>query len=294
MIVLAIIILVFSIGYLLYNAVLTSRQSANQIVITVSPSTVPFSEKTTRSPIPSPATTTAPTSTTVIEIDPNAKYITVTDSCGYNFSGECVRVRSGPGTNYPIVNRLRDGMVLRTDGIATGDGLTWYKVIFDEWLRYPARVKGDWYVAAAYVATVAEPAETAVTPLVASSSKKIIVDRSEQKLYAYDDDTIFMETLISTGLELSPTPRGTFTIFKKLPSRYMQGPLPYLAVSKYYDLPGVPWNLYFNEQGAVIHGTYWHNSFGRPYSSGCVNMRPEEAEQLYRWAEIGTKVIIRD
>ena len=74
----------------------------------------------------------------------------------------------------------------------------------------------------------------------------------------------------------------------------MQGPLPYLARSDYYDLPGVPWNLYFTQQGAVIHGTYWHNSFGEAYSHGCVNVRPNEAERLYHWAPLGTEVVVRD
>ena len=103
-----------------------------------------------------------------------------------------------------------------------------------------------------------------------------------------------MEVYISTGLEFTPTPRGTFTVFKKTPSRYMQGPLPNLPDNQYYDLPGVPWNLYFTHGGAVIHGAYWHNSFGKPYSHGCVNLSPEDARKLYDWAELGTKVIVED
>lgn len=74
----------------------------------------------------------------------------------------------------------------------------------------------------------------------------------------------------------------------------MQGPLPYLQSNQYYDLPGVPWNLYFTEQGAVIHGAYWHDSFGHPYSHGCVNLSPENAFKLYVWTPLGTPVIVRD
>ena len=102
-----------------------------------------------------------------------------------------------------------------------------------------------------------------------------------------------MEMVISTGLELTPTPRGTFSVFKKTPSRYMQGPLPGLPYD-YYDLPGVPWNLYFTHEGAVIHGAYWHNSFGSRYSHGCVNLPPDEAKKLYDWAVLGTTVIVQD
>jgi lipoprotein-anchoring transpeptidase ErfK/SrfK len=170
----------------------------------------------------------------------------------------------------------------------------WYRIEFTEWLRYPERVADTWYVAAEFVEPLWDEGVIEITGAAPTSSKRIVVDRSEQTLTALEDDVVFLETDISTGIGLTPTPRGQFTIFRKTPSRYMQGPLPYLPASTYYDLPGVPWNLYFTEQGAVIHGTYWHNSFGSAYSSGCVNLRPSEAKTLYDWAQIGTTVVVRD
>ena len=73
----------------------------------------------------------------------------------------------------------------------------------------------------------------------------------------------------------------------------MQGPIPGIT-NQYYDLPGVPWDLYFTHQGAAIHGTYWHENFGKQSSHGCVNLPPAQAEKLYRWAGIGTFVIVQD
>lgn len=224
------------------------------------------------------------------------EYVEVVDGCGAHFEGECLNVRSGPGTEYLVMSQLRNGMVLKIDGQVERDGQVWYKVVFDEWLRYPNRLKGDWYVAAEYVRVLLDEGSKTVWEHDAptTSSKQIIVDRSEQKLYAYEGDNLFIELAISTGLALTPTPRGTFTIFKKTPSRYMQGPLPGLADQQIYDLPGVPWNLYFTEGGAVIHGAYWHNSFGTPYSHGCVNVPTDKARLIYNWADLGTKVIVRD
>jgi lipoprotein-anchoring transpeptidase ErfK/SrfK len=186
-------------------------------------------------------------------------------------------------------------MVLKVNGKVEHDGHTWYKIVFDELLRYPERVVGDWYVASDFVTVLYdEGIRTLWDEEPATTTKRIVVDRSEQTLSAYEDDTLFMTTKISTGLELTPTPRGTFTIFRKTPSRYMQGPLPSLIDQQYYDLPGVPWNLYFTHEGAVIHGAYWHNSFGHTYSHGCVNLPPDEAQKLYAWADLGTKVIVQD
>jgi hypothetical protein len=240
------------------------------------------------------ATSTDETPPALLPLQPVLfEYVEITDGCGPHFEGDCLNARSGPGTEFPSVAKLRSGVVLKVGGKVETASSTWYKIVFDEWLRYPERMAKNFFVAAEYVEILRNEGDRTHDGI-STSTKRILVDRGEQKLYAYDGDTLFMETTISTGLELTPTPRGTFTIFKKTPSRYMQGPLPYLAVSKYYDLPGVPWNLYFTEQGAVIHGAYWHDSFGKRYSSGCVNMRPQEARALYIWAELGTTVTVRD
>lgn len=224
------------------------------------------------------------------------QYVAVTDGCDIHYEGECVLVRSGPGTEYDVVTRLRNDMVLKVGGSVTRDDMTWYKIVFEEWLRYPERVEGDWYVSSDYVEVLYDEGDQTVWDTEFTDGKlgKILVDLSDQTLTAFADDKEVLQFPISTGLASTPTPRGTFTVFKKTPSRYMQGPLPNLPANQYYDLPGVPWNLYFTEGGAVIHGAYWHDSFGETYSHGCVNLEPEDARELYNWAELGMKVVVQD
>ncbi len=246
----------------------------------------------------------ATASSTVVDLDPFVEeekekpsplyqYIEVTDSCGTAYDGVCVNVRSKPTTEASAVFKARNGMVLKVKGKVEGDGREWYRITFDEWLRYPERVEGEMYIAAEFVTPFTNEGNVEIMKTTKKTDKRIIVDRSEQKLYAYEGETLYMEELVSTGIELTPTPRGTFTVFKKRPSRYMQGPIPEIS-QKYYDLPGVPWNLYFTEQGAIIHGAYWHNNFGTQWSNGCVNLPMDKAEKLYKWADLGTKVIVRD
>jgi lipoprotein-anchoring transpeptidase ErfK/SrfK len=220
-------------------------------------------------------------------------YIQIINSCNYAFSGVCVNARSGPSTKSKKIMKLRNGTVLRLAETKEIDGQVWYRVEFKEWLRYPERIKGDVYVTAEYAYLIKDLEKEEIQQNVeAVTDKKIIVDIKKQKLIAYDGDKIFLENSISTGIAEAPTDVGTFYIFRKTPSRYMQGPIPGVN-KKEYDLPGVPWTMYFTGDGAAIHGAYWHNDFGRKHSSGCINLPTDVAEKLYMWADIGMSVKIK-
>lgn len=243
---------------------------------------------------------TKPTPNPVVEIVPPADptladYVEIVNSCGPYFNNDlCVSLREGPTASSTILQPLRDGMILKVSGTVEAEGRTWYKVVFDEWLRYPERAHKESYVAAEYTTPFkAVAGENYVAGVTASTTKRIDVDRAKQILRAYDGDTLFMEQPISSGLLLTPTPMGTFKIYRKTPSRYMQGPLPEVS-DQYYDLPGVPWNMYFTPEGGVIHGAYWHDKFGQRWSHGCVNLPSDKARELYEWADLGTPVTVHE
>jgi hypothetical protein len=219
-------------------------------------------------------------------------YMEVVDGCNHAYEGTCVNMRSAPSKEASVVERLRTGVVLRVAGTVTVEGKDWYKIKMDEYIQYPERVTSDWYVFADAVELLYDDGDENLTKATATTTKNIYVNLTEEMLYAYDNDVLFMKEPISTGLELTPTPAGTFRVFRKTPSRYMQGPLPGVS-SQRYDLPGVPWNMYFTDEGAVIHGAYWHDSFGQPWSHGCVNLAPQSAKKLYEWADTGTLVVVQ-
>lgn len=249
------------------------------------------------------ATSTSPQATTSLDItgerstpeNPHFHYIEIIDGCGpYYDLRPCVNIRSGPGTEYPVVGRLRTGAVLKVENTTVEEGRMWYKIIFDDAILYPERVTGEWYVAVdplsvLHLKNIGDEEEVRDTP---TTTKRIVIDLSEQTLSAYDGETLFMKEFISTGLELTPTLTGTFSVFRKTPSRYMQGPLPGVS-DQSYDLPGVPWNMYFTTDGAVIHGAYWHDHFGKEWSHGCVNLPTHKAKELYIWAPIGIDVTVQ-
>ena len=109
----------------------------------------------------------------------------------------------------------------------------------------------------------------------------IEIDLSSQTLTAWDDEDLYMHVKISSGLVQYPTPVGHYNIWHMNERQTMSGPG--------YSLPNVRFNMYFY-QGYAMHGAYWHNNFGQPMSHGCVNMREEEAERLYRFVDLGTEV----
>jgi lipoprotein-anchoring transpeptidase ErfK/SrfK len=135
--------------------------------------------------------------------------------------------------------------------------------------------------------TPVPPTPTPVPPVAAgpgsNGERWIDVDLSEQLLTAYEGTTPVRQVLVSTGLPGTPTVVGQFRIYVKYESTLMTG-------DDYY-LPNVPYTMYFYK-GYGLHGTYWHSSFGRPMSHGCVNLPTPDAQWLYGFASIGTLVNI--
>lgn len=121
-----------------------------------------------------------------------------------------------------------------------------------------------------------KPAVPLPTPTPHRDRKWIEVSLRQQKLVAYEDGKPVFEALVSTGLARSPTVTGRFRIYLKLLYSDMSGPG--------YYFRKVPYVMYFY-RGYALHGTYWHNNFGRPMSRGCVNLRIEDARWLFNWTD---------
>jgi len=120
--------------------------------------------------------------------------------------------------------------------------------------------------------------------------KAIVISIDQQSLWAYEGDTVVLDTLVSTGRPGFDTPTGLFFVNVKLKLEDMAG----VIGGESYNVPDVPWVQYFTDVGHAIHGTYWHNSFGQVMSHGCVNLPMDVAEWVYGWAPSGTPVLIID
>ncbi len=125
--------------------------------------------------------------------------------------------------------------------------------------------------------------------------KYIEVDLSDQTLKYYQNGRLLGTHRVSTGKWMTPTPIGTFKTYNQIP----------LAYSKPYDLY-MEWWMAFTPDGSYgVHALpFWkkpdggrryegERSIGNPASHGCIRQTLKEAKQLYRWADIGTPVIVK-
>lgn len=123
-----------------------------------------------------------------------------------------------------------------------------------------------------------------------NETTRILVDLSEQRLYAYRDGVLENTFLISSGLHNS-TPVGKHEILAKIYEvdyRWNYGP----NDPRNYDLGLVPYNLRY-EPHLYFHYAYWHNNFGHPMSHGCINVALTDMKWLYNWAHVGVQADIQ-
>jgi len=130
-------------------------------------------------------------------------------------------------------------------------------------------------------AGVYQPSAAEIPAPPTQSGKAIVVSTGQQRIYAFENGQMVHTYLASTGLPATPTVLGDYAIYVKYEKDDMRGPG--------YYLQDVPYTMYFYQRYG-IHGTYWHNSFGRPMSHGCVNLPTDEAAWFFNWAPVGTPV----
>ncbi len=123
-----------------------------------------------------------------------------------------------------------------------------------------------------------------------NAEKWLQVSIGQQYMIAWQGNVPVLESYISTGRTGFDTPTGTYFVNTKLDSQTMEGVLG----GEYYNVPDVPYVMYFTDRGHAIHGTYWHANFGAPMSHGCVNLPLDVAEWMYGWAPLGMPVLIVD
>lgn len=148
----------------------------------------------------------------------------------------------------------------------------------------------------------AEPADTEFMPdfwrhtytipeqLMGTDEIWIEVVLDQQALYVHRGEQLMAGFRISTGRPGKDTPPGLYRIYALYTSYPMWGPL--VDGKPAWHYPDVPYAMFYHGEFA-IHGAYWHDGFGDPVSSGCVNMHPHDARWVFGNVTHGTYVLVR-
>ena len=171
------------------------------------------------------------------------------------------------GSTYRVVDTRTD------DG-----GFVWYKLDDDK------KAAPSYYALARHLRQISAGDLTPINP---GAEKQIVVNLSDQRMQCVENGNVVLDTLVSTGAGGFGTPKGEHAVVYKQLSRHMFSDPENEAFSdpNFFDLPGVPFNVFLTTIGHAIHGTYWHGDFGRARSHGCINVTPEIARFIYRWVE---------
>ncbi len=126
-----------------------------------------------------------------------------------------------------------------------------------------------------------------------SHNFRVVVDRSERTLTAFEGEQAIAESRIVVGRDDRPTPLGSFIIDEKLKSSEAGFGRVYgtriLTLSGYSEVLEV-----FNGglPKLAIHGTFDSGQVGQALSSGCIRVPNEVVEFLERTLPVGTVVDI--
>ena len=158
-----------------------------------------------------------------------------------------------------------------------------------------ARLNGIVNPALIYVGQILRLKSSASTPVAApeGNGKRVAINLTEQRLYAFDGPTLVYSFVISSGMPPYYTQTGDFSILNKLPNPYsnMWGVwMPHWL--------GIYWvgNMQNGIHALPIMANgerLWEGYLGQPASFGCIILGVQEAELLYTWVDIGTPVSIR-
>lgn len=135
--------------------------------------------------------------------------------------------------------------------------------------------------------------------------KEIRINLAKQWLYVYDHGREVYNSPVTTGRPELATPIGTYHVFAKLSPTTFISPWP--KGSPYWYAPThINYALEWGVGGYFLHDSWWRTVYGpgtntgyydpvygwQTGTHGCVTMPLATAAWLYKWAPIGTTVII--
>jgi lipoprotein-anchoring transpeptidase ErfK/SrfK len=135
-----------------------------------------------------------------------------------------------------------------------------------------------------------------LSELALNGEKAIYVDISEQRMRLKIGDYTIRTFPVSTGTYRTPTPLGTTHIMFKQDVRVSAG-WPHYIMPQWMNFRAGGYGIHALPSIAYDNGRYWHealNHIGTRRSHGCIRLLPNDAKFAYKFADVGTKVIVHN
>ncbi len=144
--------------------------------------------------------------------------------------------------------------------------------------------------------TIAQPISPVANPPVQRSAVKLVVDLGDRQVLVYRDAAIVARYPLAVGQAGWETPTGSFQINRMQRNPAWRHPITGEVIPPGANNPlGSHW-IGFTHNGKTeigFHGTYQEALIGQAVSHGCLRMRNQDAEALYRQVARGTPVLVR-
>ncbi len=134
-------------------------------------------------------------------------------------------------------------------------------------------------------------------PTPGAQGKVIVVSLATQSLTAYENDKVVAATVVATGRPALPTLTGTFHIKAKYTPYQFISPWP-KSSPYWYASAWVKYAMLYEDGGYFIHDAPWRTVYGPGAdltngTHGCVNVPLSTMSFLYKWASVGTTVVVQ-
>lgn len=184
-----------------------------------------------------------------------------------------LNIRCGSSTEFESLGLLEKYETLRVLGEYDG----WYFVMTNE---------GNFgFVNKNYTEIIAE--------------KCIVVDKSCQQLYYYEDNELLYTAEVTTGKDSTPSDTGLFSIKTKAMyvtltdnETYWSDVVYWLRYNGGEGIHDASWRFLFNDPKATWAKTFGSESYHTHGSHGCINTPYEVVEKIYNEVELGDKVLV--
>jgi lipoprotein-anchoring transpeptidase ErfK/SrfK len=208
-----------------------------------------------------------------------------------------IELRSGPGLQHAGRYQVDKGEIVKVLAVAEGcvapgcaDG--WHRVLHGTAIGYlPVAALAYTGLAGRQIAT--------------QYARVIVVSLARQQMEVYQHRRLIQITPVTTGKPATPTPIGTFKMFKKL-SPYVFRSRHRPGHPEYYEPSPVNYAMKFTARGHYLHDAPWRpdGAYGygtndnhldsdiriREGSHGCVNIPLEATKKLWAWIKLGDVV----